>query len=50
MQHCGMSASFHGKDDVLVLAGPHLRTGIGFAFLCKACGGKMLMAEELLGK
>ena len=37
----GMSTSFHGKEDVLVLAGPHLHTGIGFTILCKECGGKM---------
>ena len=46
----GMSASCHGKEDVLVLAGPHLHMGIGFAILCKVCGGKMWMAEELPGK
>ena len=46
----GMSASCHGKKDVLVLAGPHLHTNTGFAILCKVCGGKMLMAKELLGK
>ena len=45
-----MSASCHGKEDVSVLAGPHLHTGIGFSILCKVCGGKMLMVEELLGK
>ena len=43
----GMSASFHGKEDVSVLAGPHLHTGTSFAILCKVCGGKILMAEEL---
>ena len=43
----GMSASFHGKEDLPVLAGPYLHTGTGFAILCKVCGGKMLMAEEL---
>ena len=42
MQHRGMSASFHGKEDVLVLVGPHLLTCTGLAILCKVCGGKML--------
>ena len=46
----GMSASFHGKEDVSLLAGPHLHMGIGFTILWKVCGGKMLMAEELPGK
>ena len=46
----GMSTSFHGKEDVSVLAGPHLHTGTGFTILCKVCGGKMLMAKEHLGK
>ena len=46
----GMSTSSHGKEDVPVLAGPHLHTGTGFAILCKVCGGKMLMVDELLGK
>ena len=50
MHHHGMSASFHGKEDVSLLAGPHLHTGTGFAILCKVCGGKMLMAKELPGK
>ena len=45
-----MSISCHGKEDVSVLAGPHLHMGTSFAILCKVCGGKMLMAEELLGK
>ena len=39
----GMSASCHGKEDVLVLAGLHLHTGIGFTILCKMCGGKMMI-------
>ena len=26
-----MFASYHGKEDVSVLAGPHLHTGTGFA-------------------
>ena len=46
----GMSTSCHGKEDVLVLTGPYLHTSTGFAILCKVCGRKMLMAEELLGK
>ena len=45
-----MSASCHGKQDVSLLAGPYLHTGIGFTILCKVCGGKMLMAEELQRK
>ena len=45
-----MSASRHGKGDVSVLAGLHLHTSTGFAILCKVCGGKMLMAEELSRK
>ena len=50
MNSHGMSASCHEKQDVSVLAGPHLHTGTSFAILCKVCGGKMLMAEELQGK
>ena len=46
----GMSASCHGKEDVSELVSPHLHMGTGFAILCKVCGGKMLMAEELPGK
>ena len=46
----GMFASCHGKEDVLVLAGPHLHTSTGFAILCKVFGGKMLMVEELSRK
>ena len=46
----GMSASCHGKKDASLLAGPHLHPGTGFTILCKVCGGKMLMAKELLGK
>ena len=46
----GMFASCHGKEDVSVLAGPHLHTGTGIAILCKVCCEKMLMAEELQGK
>ena len=45
-----MSASCNGKEDVSMLASPHLHMGTGFAILCKVCGGKMLMAEELPGK
>ena len=45
-----MSTTCHGKKDMSVLAGPYLRMGNGFAILCKVCGGKMLMAEELPGK
>ena len=45
-----MSTSCHGKEDLSVLADPHLHIGTSFAILCKVCGGKMLMAEELLGK
>ena len=30
-----------------MLASPHFHTGTGFAILCKLCGGRMLMAEEL---
>ena len=43
----GMSASCHGKEDLLVLVGSHLHMGTGFVILCKVCGGKTLMAEEL---
>ena len=50
MHSHGMSASCHGKEDMSVLVGPHLNTGTGFAILCKVCGRKMLMAEELPGK
>ena len=50
MRPRGMSASCHGKEDVLVLASPHLYTGTGFIILYKVCGGKMLMVEEFLGK
>ena len=50
MHPCGMFANCHGKEDVSVLAGPHLHTGTGFAILCKVCGGTMLMAKELPGK
>ena len=46
----GMPASYHGKEDVSVLAGPHLHTSTGFTIFCKVCGGKMSMDEELLGK
>ena len=42
-----MSSSCHEKEDVLVLAGPHLHMGTSFVILCKVCDGKMLMAEEL---
>ena len=42
-----MFSSCHEKEDVSLLAGPHLHTGTGFTILCKVCGGKMLMAEEL---
>ena len=31
MHHRGMSASCHGKEDVSVLASPHLHMGTGFA-------------------
>ena len=47
MHSRGMSASCHGKEDVSVLAGPHLNTGTGFTILCKVCGRKMLMTDEL---
>ena len=43
----GMSTSCHGKKDVSVLIGPHFHTGTCFAILCKVCGGKMLMVEEI---
>ena len=33
-----------------MLENPHLYTGIGFAILCKVCGWKMLMIEEISGK
>ena len=46
----GMFTSCHGKEDVSMLVGPHLHKGTGFAILCKVCGGKMLMAEELSRK
>ena len=46
----GMSASYHEKEDVLVLASPHLHTSTKFTILCKVCGERMLMAEELPGK
>ena len=50
MHSRGMFASCHEKKDVSVLTGPHLHTSTGFTILCKVCGGKMLMAEELLEK
>ena len=46
----GMPASCHGKEDVSVLAGPHLHMITGFTILCKVCGGKMSRDEKLLGK
>ena len=46
----GMSASFHVKEDVSVLAGPHFHMSTGFTILCKVCGGKMLMPKEFPGK
>ena len=46
----GMSTNYHGKDDVLVLAGPYFHTGTGITILYNVCGGKILMTEELLGK
>ena len=45
-----ISASFHGKEDVPVLASPHLLMGTSLAILCKVCGMTMLMDEELPGK
>ena len=42
-----MSASCHGKEDGLVLAGPHFHTGTHFTILCEVCGGKTSMAKEL---
>ena len=50
MHSRGMSASCHGKEDVIVLASPHFHMSTGFAILCKVCGRKMLMDEELPGK
>ena len=38
MHPCGVFASCQRKEDVLVLAGPHLHTSTGFAILCKVCG------------
>ena len=46
----GMSASCNGKEDVSVLASSHSHMSTGFTILCKVCGGKMLMAEELSRK